>query len=173
MDAWCYGTGYLLWAWLMADLLSGIGHWAEDRYFREDWPVLGPLVASPNQLHHQQPTAFLAGGYWQRNSTTLAPTWAAAAACWACGQNWWALVFLCLSQANQTHAWSHQRAGQAVRLLQSGGLLASPREHAKHHRAPFDMAYCVMSDWLNPWLDHFCVWSRLETLLRCCGIVPR
>ena len=43
---------------LLADFFAGFIHWAEDAYAREDMPIIGPLVAAPNVLHHKQPRAF-------------------------------------------------------------------------------------------------------------------
>ena len=56
-------VGFIVLSWLIADLLSGLIHWAEDRYFRTDWPWIGNYIAAPNELHHEQPTAFLFHNY--------------------------------------------------------------------------------------------------------------
>ena len=47
-----YWVGYILTAWLTADFLTGLFHWFEDRYAKTSWPIFGPLVAAPNELHH-------------------------------------------------------------------------------------------------------------------------
>lgn len=148
---------HILTAWLIADFLSGFWHWIEDRYFDESWPIIGKYIAKPNTLHHAQPSAFLANDYWTRNWTTILP---AAVAC-LLFPSWW-LVFLFVSQANEIHAWAHQRCSSWVRALQETGILQSPRHHGEHHRSPFDVKYCVMSDWLNPILDYFQVWRWME-----------
>lgn len=158
-------ASFVLCCWLLADLFSGVIHWWEDTYAKPEWPVLGRLVAEPNLLHHTQPNAFLKNGYWSRNSTSIAPAAVAGAVVWAvAGFTPWLLVFAFLSQSNEIHAWSHQRCGRWVRAVQQTGLLQSPREHGKHHRAPFDCRYCVLSDWLNPVLDEIGLWRGLETL---------
>ena len=41
----------LIGAVLVADFLSGLFHWLEDAYGREDWPITGRLVTKPNILH--------------------------------------------------------------------------------------------------------------------------
>lgn len=148
----------LLVCWLIADFLSGFWHWIEDRYFEEEWPIIGKYLAKPNKLHHAQPAAFLQGSYFQRNWTTILP----AAIAFCLYPSW---VFVFVSQANEIHAWAHQRCNNFIRALQETGILQSPRHHGEHHRSPFEVKYCVMSDWLNPILDYFQVWRMLEVAL--------
>lgn len=158
----------LLVAWLLADLIAGFWHWIEDRYFDEKWPIIGEYIAKPNTLHHAQPSAFLAGSYWHRNWTTIVPAATALAIALLCGAPLWLLLtFAFVSQANEVHAWAHQRVkSRFIRGLQEFGLLQSPRHHGVHHKAPFDCRYCVMTDWLNPVLDRIGFWLLLEWLLK-------
>ncbi len=148
----------LLVAWLLADFLSGFWHWIEDRYFEEKWPIIGKYIAKPNSLHHAQPAAFLKGDYWTRNWTTILP----AAIAFAIYPSW---VFVFASQANEVHAWAHQKCSPFIRALQETGLLQSPRHHGEHHRSPFEVRYCVITDWLNPVLDYFQFWRWLEWVI--------
>jgi ubiquitin-conjugating enzyme E2 variant len=37
----------LIGAVLAADFLSGLFHWLEDAYGREDWPITGRLITKP------------------------------------------------------------------------------------------------------------------------------
>lgn len=158
-------TIYALAAWLMADFISGVFHWWEDRYGVEDWPVIGPLIVSPNVMHHSQPTAFLRGGFLTRNWTTFVPALAFAAASWSLGSSWWALVGVFVATANEVHAWAHQRCSRPIRALQLLGIIQSQEQHAAHHRDPFDRNYCVMTDWLNPWLTVLRFWQGLESVV--------
>lgn len=152
-------------AWIMADFVSGVFHWWEDRYGVEDWPVIGPLVVAPNILHHSEPTAFLRGSVITRNWTTFAPALAFSSASWWLGSPWWALVGAFVALANEVHAWAHQKCSRPIRGLQLLGILQSQEQHAAHHRNPFDRNYCVMSDWLNPWLSKVQFWTRLESVV--------
>lgn len=152
-------------AWLMADFLSGVFHWWEDRYGVESWPVIGPIIVSPNVLHHAQPTAFLKGGFFTRNWTTFAPALAFAAAAWWLGSPWWTLVGLCVAMGNEVHAWAHQKCSRRIRGLQMLGLLQSQEQHAIHHRDPFDKNYCVMTDYLNPVLSAIRFWEGMEAAI--------
>lgn len=152
-------------AWLLADFLTGVFHWFEDRYIRTDWPILGKYVAVPNELHHTDPRAFLNQGYFGRNWTTLLPSALAFAGCYALGSPLVVLLALVfVSQGNEVHAWSHSKGivSPLVRSLQETGMLQSPRQHSEHHRSEFDVRYCVLSDMLNPLLDLFGFWGWIE-----------
>lgn len=151
--------GYLISCWLLADFLSGLIHWWEDRYARTEWFLIGDLVAKPNELHHTEPNAFLKGSYWHRNWTTVLAAFPFFAFTFP---TIWCLVPLFASQANEIHGWSHQRCNWLIRAIQATGILQSPREHSAHHKAPYDCRYCVMSNWLNPFLDTFRFWTLLE-----------
>ncbi len=55
---------------LIADFISGLFHWLEDAYGREDWPITGWLVTKPNILHHHNsPGAFGFSWFWARMPT--------------------------------------------------------------------------------------------------------
>ncbi len=164
-------VGWILSSWLAADLIAGFWHWLEDRYFDITWPFIGQYIAKPNELHHEQPTAFLFQTYWKRNWTTIVP---AAIAAMLFPSGW--LVFLFVSQANEIHAWAHSKGKVStwVSVLQETGFLQSPLHHGHHHRSPFEIKYCVMSNWLNPLLDHYQVWRALERFVAMAtGIEPK
>jgi ubiquitin-conjugating enzyme E2 variant len=164
----------ILAAWIAADFLSGLVHWWEDRYGDPSWPWIGTHVIAPNILHHTDQMAFTIGGYWERNWTSVVPAAIAAGAAYVVGWHFLALVLAFLSQANEVHAWAHQRCIRPIRGLQMLGILQSPEQHAAHHRRPFDRNYCVMTDWLNPVLSRAGFWPAAETLIRrTTGIVPR
>ena len=40
---------------VVVDFLSGLFHWLEDAYGRENWPITGTLITRPNILHHHSP----------------------------------------------------------------------------------------------------------------------
>jgi hypothetical protein len=156
--------GYLLVCYLAADLLAGFWHWWEDRYADVKWPFIGELIAKPNQLHHDQPLAFLDQSYWSRNSTTIIPAAIAFALTFPhpiCG------VFLFVSQANEIHAWAHSKGKLPIWIetLQMTGFFQSPKHHAQHHIDPYEYKYCVMTDWVNPVIDRLGLWRALESLV--------
>ena len=52
-----------------ADFVSGLVHWAEDVYIREDTAWIGKYITPGNRLHHRQPremTKKRVGGNRQR-----------------------------------------------------------------------------------------------------------
>ncbi len=163
--------GSILAGWLLADLIAGIVHWWEDRIASPDWPLLGKHVVIPNRLHHEQPMAFLAASVIERNWTTAAAAWLIGGALM--------MVFgpsILLGTAivggtvaNEVHRYAHRPndAPAWLHAAQRTGLLQSPAGHARHHRGNQDSNYCVLTDWLNPWLELIGVWRWLDRL---CGV---
>jgi len=146
----------LLAGWLIADLLSGLGHWIGDSYLLERLG-LEKLFAGANVDHHARPLDIVHQGVLKRNATAwagtvlfvslwlllLSPSWVLAGA--AAG----GLI------VSEVHRWAHSpsRAPRAVRWLQKTGLLQSPRHHAAHHRPPHSVRFCLLTNWLNLALD--------------------
>ena len=159
----------ILAGWLLADLLTGIGHWIEDRFGRSEMPILGPLVFAPNRLHHQRPLAFTRTGFLARNGTTvLFGLLAWAPVFWLAGINPWTVAgAIGTCSANQVHYWAHVAASRprVVQKLQAIGALQSPRHHAEHHAPPHRRRYCILTDWLNPVLDTVHFWTLIEAPL--------
>lgn len=156
---------------LAVDFLSGIVHWLEDSYFSETTPILGPLVIAPNILHHRLPRHFLKGSFWDRNNTTMLPCAVVLIlGTMAFGFHWQLLLFcLALSFGNELHCWAHrspQENGRFITFLQEHGWIQTPAHHAVHHTDPKNRAYCILTNVLNPVLDRFEVWRRLEDILR-------
>lgn len=152
--------------YLFADFLSGLYHWIEDRYFGDEWPLIGAYVSKPNGRHHDDPTAMLRISYAQRNGASIvAAAIAIQITVLAHGPIWLMIAFALASQANETHAWAHKRVqNRLIRGLQEFGVFQSPRHHAGHHKAPHDQRYCTLSDWLNPVLDRLRFWRALEVV---------
>ena len=156
--------------WLLADLVSGVVHWAEDSYGFETTPVIGPWVVGPNLLHHRDASAFVRLG-WFASSWDLLAVGAAilAIAALAGALTWHVGLFVLLgANANQIHKWNHMRRASvppAIRLLQRLRLLQSWRHHAQHHRGTKDSHYCVITEVLNPLLDRIGWWRMLEKVL--------
>jgi hypothetical protein len=160
---------------LVADFLTGVAHWLEDAYGLPTWPVLGPTVIKPNIDHHSNPAAMCAGSLVSRNYQMWLLAAAAVTAAWLAGHVSWQLSLTAAfaSFGNEFHAWTHGKAPRLVRVLQDMGLLVSPRQHAKHHRAPFDQAFCTITCWVNPVLDATRFWKAVEWALACCGVQPK
>jgi len=161
-------VAWILLSWLGADFIAGLFHFVEDRYWDESTPIVGRLVGGPNKKHHSEPRAFLRGNYWQRNYTTIMPASVGVGLCLCLEplRDYW-LMFAFLTQANEVHCWAHQpgKVNWLVEALQETGLVQSARHHNGHHGAPYDIRFCVMSCWLNPWLDRGRFWIALEWLI--------
>lgn len=161
---------------LAGDFITGLVHWWEDAYAHLGWKnPLRSLVAEPNIVHHEDQTAFLAGSWWYRSWHTFA---LAAIVWWALLAfgvlTWHAIVIGSVAACgNEVHAWAHRRAPWPARMLQDMGVLTTPQQHAKHHRAPYDRCYCTVTNLLNPPLDAVGFWRRLEWLLACVGVPLR
>jgi hypothetical protein len=142
----------------VADLLSGIVHWACDTFLAETTPVLGPLLILPFREHHRDPTAIVRHGFVERNANTsfaaipiacvgLAPDAPFVLSTWALASS------LAVFATNQLHAWAHAEfAPRTVRWLQRHGAILAPAKHAAHHRAG-DGRYCVTTGWMSASLD--------------------
>lgn len=159
-------VGQAVVGWLIADLLSGVVHWYLDRVATVTLPVIGQTVVAPNRRHHHTPLAFLSASIFERNlAMWLLVAVVSAAWLWLLGPSVvWAAATIGAALANEVHGHAHRpmQAPALVRVAQDIGIIQSPRHHSVHHRAPQDRNYCSLTDLLNPLLDHFKVWARLE-----------
>ena len=163
---------------LLADFISGVVHWLEDRYGNPDWPIVGRTIRE-NQQHHFTPRSFLKGTLWTRNREVL-----------VIGLGFLALfclidvisaftvsaVFFGIS-ANEIHACAHRSPkenGPIISALQKTGLIQSHSHHATHHRKGKDTHFCVVTNYLNPLLEKARFFQSLEALVfRTTGAQPR
>ncbi len=165
--------------WALADLASGIVHWAFDRFGREDTPLLGPALIHPFREHHRDPRAIVAHGFVElsgTNALAISPLLAAGGELAPLfGEALWpsaalsALVSACagLFATNQIHRWAHApRAPRVVRALRRLGFAIPPEAHALHHDGAHDAAFCITTGWWNPWLDRRAAFPRAERWLR-------
>lgn len=161
-------VGEALLGWLLADFVTGVFHWWEDRFGSEDWPIIGPWVIAPNRLHHSDPLAFTAHGFMVRNGAAIVAAALAivALAVFFGPSMWLATLGLGGALANEVHRFAHQPSAAPpwLRVVQQTGLFQSPKAHAAHHRPPQDVNFCVLTDWLNPPLEALGVWRRAERL---------
>ncbi len=162
--------------WLLADLLSGLVHWAGDTLGSERTPVLGPSFIAPFREHHEDPQAMVAHGTVELvGSTALLalPTLVPVTHLFefdgpvglALGG---VILFTLLGVVvtNLVHRWAHMEAPPApVRALQRLGVILTPARHARHHKAPFDGWFCISSGLIDPLLMRVGLWRRLERLL--------
>lgn len=166
-------------AWLLADLLSGIVHWSEDRLLDDRWSdhwLLGPIKAD-NDLHHAKPTAMLKYSFVMNVSNSAPIAIVLSIALWTIGAPLWLWLGVGMtSVANLVHRFAHTpdfRLWSVVRFLQRTGFFISHQHHREHHFSKQGLVrkedttgrYCPMTNWLNPALDRIRFWYWLERLL--------
>ena len=162
----------------IADLVSGVVHWIEDRYGDPKWPFLGHTIRE-NQQHHFTPRSFLKGNLWTRNREILLIGLAFLAIFRALD----VLNVMTVSavlfgiSANEIHACSHRSPkenGRLVTFLQKTGLMQSHAHHAAHHRHAKDSNYCAVTNHLNPLVERIGLFRFLEAVIeKVSGIAPR
>jgi len=163
----------------VADFLSGLVHWLEDSYGREDQPVWGAVLLENNR-HHQQPGYFTGLSWWESSKSLVLVAAAAGLVVWCLGLFSWqlAVVLVLGANANQIHKWAHRsrrRNGPAISLLQDWGVFQSAAHHAGHHAGRrWRRRFCVLTPHLNRWLDGIGFWHGLERGIELLtGVAPR
>jgi ubiquitin-conjugating enzyme E2 variant len=168
---WLIGT--IVIAWLLADFIAGFWHWIEDRFLGHQYNIFGFKFDKPNSSHHDDPQGLLELTYWGRNYLSIIV--AIPLILISIILNWplfITLSFLFASQANEIHAFAHNKGKlhPFIVMLQEVGIFQSPKHHSEHHRSPFLIKYCVSTNFVNPVLDYFDFWRRLENLVVKIGI---
>lgn len=153
---------------LIADFLTGLLHWSEDTWLAPGKSkLLDAWIVRDNIEHHRMPGAIRAGHYWQTNRVCIAIAAAIAAVLFAFHVHAWQAYFIVFlgSQSNQIHLWAHSsRLPKWVAFLQRAGVLQSRNQHAKHHKSPYAVNFCVVTNYLNPVLESLRFWRGLESI---------
>jgi len=151
--------------WLLADLFSGLVHWALDSFGSVRTPVVGPAFIRPFREHHADPLAITRHDFVEINGSNClacSPLLVGAsgmpleAAILVGAQAVMLFTALGVLATNQCHKWAHMepaRVPALVRWAQRAGLVLSPEHHQLHHSAPFDSHFCTSNGWLNASLD--------------------
>jgi ubiquitin-conjugating enzyme E2 variant len=168
---WVAATALL--AYLGADLLSGLVHWAADRLGDERTPILGPALIRPFREHHADPLAITHHDFVETNGNNCivaAPV--LMLVLFLMPRETGVLFYTCVVIActalfvfctNQFHKWAHQKnPAPLIRLMQRAGLILSPEHHVIHHTAPRDKYYCITVGWMNPVLEKIRFFRFLE-----------
>jgi hypothetical protein len=143
---------------LFADAVSGLVHWAFDRFGDAATFLLGPLAIRTFREHHETPNAMSTHDWLETNGHNIglaivlsgSGTWHV----WHHGVDggavFYALSCIVVSVTSQLHKWAHSEVCPGwVRLLQRLGLILSPESHALHHAPPYERHYFVATGWLN------------------------
>jgi ubiquitin-conjugating enzyme E2 variant len=183
------------WAWValvgagvaLADLLTGLVHWASDTWGTPETPVVGRLLVRSFREHHLAPSKITEHDWAQTNGEQCLPgipvmaglvLWGAMADATTTrlGEALFLYVaVIAAAAATQIHKWAHsQRPPFVVRGLQRARLILPRSHHARHHRNPFLTRYCITTGWWNPLLDTVGFWRGLEWVVyRLTQAVPR
>lgn len=156
---------------MAADFLAGLIHWAEDAYFTENTPIIGPLVIRPNIVHHHFPRHFTRLSWWQSSwLLVVGGAIALGVAALLGGLTWQLALFVAIGiNGNHVHKLAHRtRAenGRFVSKLQDWRILQTPRQHALHHTDPKNTHYCPITNLVNPLLERIDFWTRLEAVIQ-------
>ena len=161
---------------MAAALFTGFGHFFADNFADIDTPILGPTFIFRFRQHHDHPMIICGLSFRELNgglALLSLPLLAGAVALPAVGtlsglllQVFTLSAALATAATNQIHRWAHDPARPAwVVPLQRRGIILSPVQHARHHRAPFHIAFCITNGWLDPLLDRWKVWHRVADAL--------
>ena len=163
-------------AWLVADFITGVAHWFEDRY------LVNGQIARENELHHTKPTAMLCVSEWEnvRQTVTISTTVAVVLCFVGAPMVVWLGAWLA-GWGNLVHRWAHSPLRSRpwlIRQLQRVGFFISTAEHDAHHKAMGELIpksdakwkFCAMTNYLNPVLDAVRFWSAAEWLLARVGL---
>jgi ubiquitin-conjugating enzyme E2 variant len=173
---WPIATAALA-AWLAADLLSGLVHWAFDTWGSVHTPLVGARYIRPFREHHWDPHAMTRHDFVETNGSscmaalpllTLAAVLPMDTRGWAFAHA--VLVFIALGVliTNQCHKWAHlphRDIPHPVRLAQRLRLILRPEDHLRHHVRPFDSHYCTAAGWLNRPLGAIGFFRALERMI--------
>lgn len=164
-------------AYFIADFISGVVHWAQDKFLNEpyDTPLLEALRLE-NDLHHARPGAMLKLSPFENLCPSLHFAWLISILFLLADMPTLGIAFFFASFANLIHRFSHivfWRLHPAVQWLQRMGVFISQDAHMKHHWNGFKFIekkdttgrYCVMSNLLNPILDGIGFFKFFERIL--------
>ncbi|KAI3855773.1 hypothetical protein MKX03_033453 [Papaver bracteatum] len=167
--------------YLLADLGSGVYHWAIDNYGDATTPLVGAQIEA-FQGHHRFPWTITRREF-ANNLHALARVITFTVLPIGLVSNepvFNAFVGMfggCIMFSQQFHAWAHgtkSKLPSVVLALQDSGVLVSRAEHGAHHHAPYNNNYCIVSGAWNKILDENNVFEALEMILYFrLGVRPR
>jgi TMEM189-like protein len=172
----------------VADLVSGLLHWAFDTWFHENIGFVRRMVLQVRE-HHIYPNRIF-DIHFTHDAGTLSwiallligpvLAWSVLAAGPQSPFSAYAIVAssvfsVVLVFMLETHKCGHRpRNPLVVRLLQRSGLLLSVPHHIRHHSGNHDVNYCIVNGWADRTLGRLGLFRGLEWLVaRLAGAVPQ
>ncbi|XP_028797308.1 fatty acid desaturase 4, chloroplastic [Neltuma alba] len=167
--------------YILADLGSGVYHWAIDNYGDGLTPLLGSQIEA-FQGHHKWPWTITRRQFANNlHALARAVTFPVLPIGLVCNDptllGFVGVFSGCIMFSQQFHAWAHgtkSRLPPIVVALQDAGVLVSRSQHGAHHRPPYNDNYCIVSGAWNELLDEHKVFEVLEMILYFkLGVRPR
>ncbi|TKY51066.1 Fatty acid desaturase 4 [Spatholobus suberectus] len=167
--------------YILADLGSGVYHWAIDNYGDGSTPIVGAQIEA-FQGHHKWPWTITRRQFANNlHALARAVTFTVLPIALVCHdpivQGFVGVCSGCIMFSQQFHAWAHgtkSRIPPLVVTLQETGVLVSRSQHATHHRPPYNNNYCIVSGVWNEFLDRHKVFEAMEMVLYFkTGVRPR
>ena len=163
---------------LVADFITGFVHWLEDTYGVPTWPLIGNSVIEPNIVHHENPVKMTMSGILGRNYQTAIPALVLTLViCYFYGWAFaWPIAFTLLlagCMGNEIHAWNHtprEKLPKWIIFLQDTCIIQTRKQHAIHHKKPYDKYYCTLTNVTNAVLEALGFWKKLEWAVAKCGV---
>lgn len=159
----------------LADLVSGLVHWAADTYGSPTMPIFGGFVRTFRE-HHSDQHDITRHDAIETNGDVCIFSSPFHFTLLLVVENPFALatvfgVFLGSYTNSQIHKWAHMEKPPAlVRLIQKTRLFLSPGHHAQHHSGAHLTNYCITTGWMNGLLDQFRFFRVMEWLLLRVGL---
>jgi ubiquitin-conjugating enzyme E2 variant len=158
-----------------ADFISGLVHWWEDAYGNPNWKFIGKSIVHPNIEHHRYPRKFLQNTFFDRVKISFLTglVICSVSAFFNLFTLEMGITLFYAALANQVHAMAHRtdkENGKMIVWMQKIGLMQSRKMHGYHHQSPYNVNYCILTNYLNPILNLCKFWNVLELALSQIGI---
>ena len=174
----------LIFGYYLADIASGLVHWATDTWFSER--QFGRLIAIARE-HHTHPSHILGYRFLENATLGSAPSalFLGPLAILIALMPWSAALYatmiavfvisLTLLFGTSLHNIGHRKVrSPLLKIGQRLRLFITPAYHHVHHGGDQTTRYCTTNGWANPLLDRIDFWRGLERLISVLtGAVPR
>ncbi len=159
----------------LADLVSGVVHWAADTYGSPTMPIFGGFVRTFRE-HHADQVDITRHDFIETNGDVcifsspvhfLLILWVEDPYVLCCVLG----LFVGSYTNSQIHKWAHSAERPwLLRVGQRSRLLLSPEHHSRHHSHPHLTHYCITTGWMNGLLDNLGFFRKAEWLLLKLGL---
>lgn len=154
---------------LAADMVTGLAHWAQDRFGTANGSIFDSLFIYRAAEHHNLPFKVTQYPWYQRALLPISIVALLIFPLFAAGFLGWkfSLFAFLLAVSGEVHVLAHRNGEDVPRLLrklQEVGLIQSPEHHRDHHRN-HDSRYCILTNYVNPVLDKVNFFFILDRLI--------